>query len=627
MKTLIKISLLIVFIMILTGCGQVLNETSGSGSSSGGGNPPANSYTLTIVVSPNLSGAVTTSPNATTFTSGTTVNLTATPAGGYMFSNWSGDLTGASNISCIGMNSDKTITAEFTAIPAGVTYPLNISVVGTGCTVSKTPNLSDFNAGDTVLLQANTVSGWVFDSWSGAINGSTNPTSLNMNATKNITATFKQLFTLTSVVSPNGAGHIYINGYDSTLPIASTYIDGTSIAVQSNANAGYEFDHWENNLSGTLASQSLLMNGNKTITAVYKYWQSVGSTSISSGAVRETVASYIYDGIPYIAYIADGGNEITVKKYTSGSWQTIGSSFCTNYKYDGSVDNTADTISLYVYNAGGTPVPYVAYGGGWTLTSIQANVMKYDGTAWVKVGGSNYWEGASLGNSASFPSLAIANDGTPYVAYRDGVSSNKLTVTKFNGTAWETVGAHGISSGSVQSISLCIASDGIPYVSYCGDSSAPGYVTVQSYSSGWSILGGSAISGANEGAATSIVADGTTIYVVYGKYGSASVVKEYSGSWSTLGAFSNNQYTSYSNRSIIVSGGAPFIIYYDSNNSDKISLAKYSAGTWSDIGGNGVITVASSGGYWASLAVSSEAPYIAYADGSNKACVKKFDLP
>ncbi|RIE06079.1 InlB B-repeat-containing protein, partial [Candidatus Cryosericum terrychapinii] len=89
-------------------------------------------YTLTVT--PPVYGTVTKSPDQATYTFNASVTLTATPAVGYTFTGWSGDLTGTTNPITITMDADKTVTATFTAIP---TYTLTPSA-GTGGTI--TPN-------------------------------------------------------------------------------------------------------------------------------------------------------------------------------------------------------------------------------------------------------------------------------------------------------------------------------------------------------------------------------------------------------------------------------------------------------------------------------------------------------
>jgi len=48
-----------------------------------------------------------------TFAKGVTVQLTATPASGWVFSGWSGAVTGTANPVAIVMDADKSVTATF----------------------------------------------------------------------------------------------------------------------------------------------------------------------------------------------------------------------------------------------------------------------------------------------------------------------------------------------------------------------------------------------------------------------------------------------------------------------------------------------------------------------------------
>ncbi|WP_345161065.1 InlB B-repeat-containing protein [Pontibacter saemangeumensis] len=74
----------------------------------------AGQYTLSV--STTGSGSVSKSPNQTSYAAGTSVSLTATAASGYQFSGWSGDASGTSNPLSLTMNSNKTITANFTPV-------------------------------------------------------------------------------------------------------------------------------------------------------------------------------------------------------------------------------------------------------------------------------------------------------------------------------------------------------------------------------------------------------------------------------------------------------------------------------------------------------------------------------
>jgi hypothetical protein len=76
-----------------------------------GGNTPTN-YTLSTASFGN--GTVALSPAGGSYAAGTTVTLTATPATGSTFTSWTGDLTGVTNPATLVMNSNKSVTANFT---------------------------------------------------------------------------------------------------------------------------------------------------------------------------------------------------------------------------------------------------------------------------------------------------------------------------------------------------------------------------------------------------------------------------------------------------------------------------------------------------------------------------------
>ena len=67
-------------------------------------------------------GMVSKNPDQTTYSDGSNVTLTATPASGYTFSGWSGSITGTTNPVTITMNGDKTVTATFTALSTLTKY-------------------------------------------------------------------------------------------------------------------------------------------------------------------------------------------------------------------------------------------------------------------------------------------------------------------------------------------------------------------------------------------------------------------------------------------------------------------------------------------------------------------------
>ena len=105
--------------------------TSWSGDATGSANPLSLTMTANKNITANftalyslnttaVNGSVAKSPNQTTYLSGTSVQITATPSAGYLFSSWSGDATGTTNPLSVSMNANKNITANFIAVAPAV---------------------------------------------------------------------------------------------------------------------------------------------------------------------------------------------------------------------------------------------------------------------------------------------------------------------------------------------------------------------------------------------------------------------------------------------------------------------------------------------------------------------------
>ncbi len=179
-------------------------EFSGwSGDLSGSNNPTAltmnGNKTVTAIFTPQLtlttntvgSGTVTLNPAGGIYNANTVVRLTATPATGFEFSGWSGDLSGSANLDSLTMNGNKTVTATFAALPPPQ-YNLTANKIGSG-TVTLDPAGGIYNASAKVKLTATPAEGFAFSGWSGDLNGAANPDSITMNANKTVTATFTQV--------------------------------------------------------------------------------------------------------------------------------------------------------------------------------------------------------------------------------------------------------------------------------------------------------------------------------------------------------------------------------------------------------------------------------------------------
>lgn len=124
----------------------------------------------------------------------TQVTLTATPAVGSVFNQWSRDCTGTGTCTVAMTKADYRVRAEFSV----ATYALSVSLAGAGSgTVTSTPagincgaDCSEtYNYNTSVTLTTTPAEGSVFSGWSGACTG-TGSCVVTMDQAKSVTATF-----------------------------------------------------------------------------------------------------------------------------------------------------------------------------------------------------------------------------------------------------------------------------------------------------------------------------------------------------------------------------------------------------------------------------------------------------
>jgi hypothetical protein len=157
-------------------------------------------YDVTTSVDPAGVGTVT---GGGTYNCGDTATLEAAATDPcYVFDHWSGALTGSANPSSLTVDADKSVTAHFVKIQYDVTTSVDPAGVGT------VSGGGTYNCGDTATLEAiATDAGYVFDHWSGALTGSSNPASLTVDADKSVTAHFVEPYeTLCTTLTASEGG-------------------------------------------------------------------------------------------------------------------------------------------------------------------------------------------------------------------------------------------------------------------------------------------------------------------------------------------------------------------------------------------------------------------------------------
>ena len=187
---------------------------------------PPNEYTLSI--SSTAGGQVTTPGEGTfTYDEGATANLVASPASGYSFAGWTGDVGSIANTratsTTITINGDYSITASFQVIPAA-RYSLTVSSTEGGSVPAPGEGIFTYDAGTVVELVAEPDDGYGFTEWTGSVGAITDvraaSTTITMNAYCTITANFvREIRTwheLDAIRDNLGGSYVLVNDLDST---------------------------------------------------------------------------------------------------------------------------------------------------------------------------------------------------------------------------------------------------------------------------------------------------------------------------------------------------------------------------------------------------------------------------
>ncbi|NCT00112.1 peptidoglycan-binding protein [Candidatus Parcubacteria bacterium] len=307
---------------------------------------------------------------------------------------------------------------------------------------------------------------------------------------------------------------------------------------------------------------------------------------------NDTSTAVATDGTVYVAYpssITDGYRPF-LKKYSNGSWSTVGGTYLAN--------TSSGVLSLAISPT--TDVPYVAFADGENGNRL--TVMKYEDDIWSVVGS----ELISTG-SANDIDLLVAPNGIPAVAYYDG-TTDRAAVQYYYGSSWIDI-SPGASDGGISKISISIDSAGVPvYISYVDTYNGSGITAMQYSGSGWSGMGARSFTSGVAYDVSMAVDSNNVPYIAFkDDAGYASVVSWNGSSWVSVGpeSFSDGLAVEFN---LAMDSDTPYISYIDYGNNRYLTVQKYINGSWQDVGDPGFVE-----GRYSSLAISpGGTPYLAY---------------
>ncbi|MFT6384185.1 MAG: hypothetical protein ACJAQR_001014 [Bacteroidia bacterium] len=310
--------------------------------------------------------------------------------------------------------------------------------------------------------------------------------------------------------------------------------------------------------------------GNSHKMTVMKYngssWVSVGSPGISSGYTHYNGIEFDSNDTLYACFRENSTSQVTVKKFNGSSWVTVGSA---GFTPSGTYANYVD------FKIAPDGTLYVAFTTG---TNNKAQVMKFNGTSWVAVG----TVGFSIGQASHFH-MTISENNVPYILFRDAqVSYNYAArVMKYNGSSWVSVGASNglVASGNAYIMDLIIDQDDSLYVAY-GNPSISNYLTVKKYNgTSWNTLGAANITTGFVRSTNLALDSAGDVYVgCYMTVGQSSIQKFDGTNWVQVGDPKFKATSSFNSSLAITSNGRPLFAYIDGDQSYKATVQQFVLG-------------------------------------------------
>ncbi|MDG6229770.1 MAG: PKD domain-containing protein, partial [Candidatus Thermoplasmatota archaeon] len=221
-------------------------------------------YTLNITVEGN--GTIIKDPDCSTYIFDTPVKLKPLADHGWRFDDWKGpDTTNLIDLDdgnyTITINTNKTLTAVFTLKGP---YTLNLTTSGMGQGLIQVSPSEPYYYGTIVTIWANASIGSYFTGFTGEITHNSSPQTVMIVDNMSVDAGFDhQCYDLTITISGNGSV--------TKDPDQPCYIYDTMVLLTPTGDSGWSFHHWDGDLTADSIPETIMMNENKQITAVFTH--------------------------------------------------------------------------------------------------------------------------------------------------------------------------------------------------------------------------------------------------------------------------------------------------------------------------------------------------------------------
>ncbi|MGO9528785.1 MAG: choice-of-anchor tandem repeat GloVer-containing protein [Verrucomicrobiia bacterium] len=363
-------------------------------------------YTISTSSSPTTGGSTSGSGS---YTNGSAVTVTATPASCYTFANWTvgGTAVSTSTNYSFTASATETVVANFSPISDTITTSSSPTAGGS------TSGGGTVNCGSNVTESATANACYQFVNWTvGGTVVSTSPSyGFTASASETVVANFTPInYSITTSASNGG-----------TVSGGGSYACGTNVTVTATPSAGYSFVNWTlTTTNGTVESTS----------ASYMFTASASEALVAN--FTATSCTYTLSSTNAIFTAAGGSATVTVTANgTNCPWMALNN----------------DT-SLITINSG-----TIGTGDGTVSYTVTANTSSNELTGTMTIAGQTFTV-VQAGVGCSF-----SLDDSTSASYGAAGGSSNVTVTSSNGCPWVAVsndsfiiitgGANGTGNGTV----------------------------------------------------------------------------------------------------------------------------------------------------------------------------------
>lgn len=187
-------------------------------------------------------------------------------------------------------------------------------------------------------------------------------------------------------------------------------------------------------------------------------WQEVGAGSATGGGISKTNGdsrlpslALFSDGKPVVAWTDNtaGDFEVYVRRWNGSAWVEMGGSSASG----GGISDNSDASNAPSIQVGPAGYPIVAWNDlSGPSENADIYVRRWNGSTWAELGSGSATGGGISNNAGSSwgSSLDVGPDGAPVVAWTDNTGGNEeIYVRRWNGVSWTEMGAGSAVSGGI----------------------------------------------------------------------------------------------------------------------------------------------------------------------------------